>query len=157
MVEDFDPSTIEDEGLRKIVMYLMNMVENLSAKVAEQAEEIQRLRDENNRREAGNRASPRSSQTKRQRLSYRRRNVRESKPRQKASKQALIKIDRVEVVKVDPNVCLKMLSSKGMRTSWCRTMDQSRPRMELFTSPRYLNSCIYVARVDRAQPGLKRG
>ena len=49
MLEDFDPSTIEDEGLRQIVMYLMNMVENLSAKVAEQAEEIQRLRDENNR------------------------------------------------------------------------------------------------------------
>ena len=49
MLEEFDPSTIEDEGLRQIVIYLMNLVENLSAKVAEQAEEIQRLRDENNR------------------------------------------------------------------------------------------------------------
>jgi len=31
----------------------MNLVENLSAKVQEQAEEIQRLRDENNRRKRG--------------------------------------------------------------------------------------------------------
>ena len=49
MVEDFDPTTIEDEGLRQVFISLMNLVEHLSAKVAEQAEEIQRLRDENNR------------------------------------------------------------------------------------------------------------
>lgn len=50
MLEGFDPSTIEDEGLRQVVIALMNLVESLSAKVAEQAEEIQRLRDEINRR-----------------------------------------------------------------------------------------------------------
>src|SRR5437764_8639439 len=49
MVEDFDPKSIEDEGVRQVVISLMNLVEQLSAKVAEQAEEIQRLRDENNR------------------------------------------------------------------------------------------------------------
>jgi len=49
MVEDFDPTTIEDEGLRQVFISLMNLVEHLSVKVAEQAEEIQRLRDENNR------------------------------------------------------------------------------------------------------------
>ena len=46
MVENFDPNTIEDEGLRQVVITLMNLVETLSAKVKEQAEEIQRLRDE---------------------------------------------------------------------------------------------------------------
>ena len=40
MLEGFDPSTIEDAGLRQIVIYLMNLVETLSAKVAEQAEEM---------------------------------------------------------------------------------------------------------------------
>ncbi len=49
MLEDFDPNTIQDEALRQVVMYLMNLVENLSAKVQEQVEEIQRLREENNR------------------------------------------------------------------------------------------------------------
>jgi hypothetical protein len=48
MLEDFDPTTIEDESLRQVVISLMNLVESLSGKVAEQAKEIQRLRDENN-------------------------------------------------------------------------------------------------------------
>ena len=37
MLEDFDPSTIEDEAVRQMVMSLMNMVENLHARVQEQA------------------------------------------------------------------------------------------------------------------------
>ncbi len=45
-VENVDPSTIEDEGVRQVVMTLMNLVETLSAKAIKQAEEIQRLRDE---------------------------------------------------------------------------------------------------------------
>jgi hypothetical protein len=49
MLEDFDPNTIQDEALRQVVISLMNLVETLHAKVQEQAEEIQRLRDENNR------------------------------------------------------------------------------------------------------------
>ena len=49
MVEDFDPTTIEDERLRQVFITLMNLVESLSAKVTEQADEIQRLRDEINR------------------------------------------------------------------------------------------------------------
>ena len=40
MVEDFDPTSIEDEGLRQVFITLMNLVESLSAKVQEQAEEI---------------------------------------------------------------------------------------------------------------------
>src|SRR5436190_2048000 len=46
MLEAFDPKTIEDESLRQIVLYLMNVVETQQVKLAEQAEEIQRLRDE---------------------------------------------------------------------------------------------------------------
>jgi hypothetical protein len=100
MLENFDPNTIADEAVRQIVLYLMNRVENLEAKVQEQAEEIQRLDDENNRLKgeqgkpkikANQSASPRSSEKER----------RESKPRHKESKQAKIRIDRVEVLQVE--------------------------------------------------------
>src|SRR2546425_226193 len=101
MVEDFDPTTIEDEGLRQVFISLMNLVEHLSVKVTEQAEEIQRLRDENNRLK-GEQGKPKilpnpkantalSSEKER----------RASKPHHKTNKHAQIRIDRVEVVKVE--------------------------------------------------------
>ncbi len=62
MIEDFDPTTIEDESLRQVFIALMNLVESLSAKVTEQAEEIQRLRDENNRL-TGEQGKPKINQT----------------------------------------------------------------------------------------------
>ncbi len=99
MLEDFDPSTIEDEGLRQIVMYLMNMVENLSAKVAEQAEEIQRLRDENNRLK-GEQGKPRVLPNKGRANLSSEKERRKSKPHHKANKQAHIQIDREVVVPV---------------------------------------------------------
>jgi regulator of replication initiation timing len=49
MLDGFDPSTIPDPALRQLVQALMNQVEELHAKVRAQADEIQRLRDENNR------------------------------------------------------------------------------------------------------------
>ena len=49
MPESIDPSTIQDVALRQLVQSLMNQVEELAAKVRGQADEIQRLRDENNR------------------------------------------------------------------------------------------------------------
>ena len=49
MAESIDPSTIQDVALRQLVQSLMNQVEELAAKVWGQADEIQRLRDENNR------------------------------------------------------------------------------------------------------------
>ena len=100
MLEDFDPNTIEDEALRQVVISLMNLVETLHAKVQEQAEEIQRLRDENNRLKGeqgkpkikANKAAPDLSPQKERR---------ESKPHHKANKLLQITIDRVEVLKID--------------------------------------------------------
>jgi hypothetical protein len=101
MIEDFDPTTIEDESLRQVVISLMNLVEQLSAKVARQAEEIQRLRDENNRLK-GEQGKPNiKANTKASLSSEKERRV--SKPHHKANKHAQIRIDRVEVVKVDPS------------------------------------------------------
>jgi hypothetical protein len=98
MLENFDLNTIEDEVVRQVVLYLMNQVENLSAKVQEQAEEIQRLRDENNRLK-GEQGKPKIKANKPTPALSSEKERRESKPHQKASKQ--IKIDQVEVLKVD--------------------------------------------------------
>src|SRR5712692_6182610 len=100
MLENFDPNTLEDEAVRQVVLYLMNLVENLSAKVQEQAEEIQHLRDEVNRLkgEQGkpsikpNKVAPALSSEKERRV---------SKAHHKANKHAQISIDRSEVVKVE--------------------------------------------------------
>jgi len=100
MVENFDPTTIEDEGLRQVFIRLMNLVENLSAKVTEQAEEIQRLRDEVNRLK-GEQGKPSIKPKKPASALSSEKERRESKPHHKAKKQAQVRIDRVEVVKVD--------------------------------------------------------
>jgi hypothetical protein len=101
MVEDFDPTTIEDEGLRQVVISLMNLVEQLTVKVAEQAEEIQRLRDENHRLK-GEQGKPKIlPNTKANTALSSEKERRVSKLHHKANKQAQIRIDRVEVVKVE--------------------------------------------------------
>ena len=100
MIENFDPNTIEDEGLRQVFIALMNLVETLSAKVQEQAKEIQRLRDENNRLK-GEQGKPKFKANAPALTVSSEKERRESKPRHKAKKQALVRIDRVEVLKVD--------------------------------------------------------
>ena len=100
MLENFDPTTIQDEALRQVFIDLMNLVENLHAKVQEQAEEMQRLRDENNRLK-GEQGKPKIKANKSAPHLSSEKERRESKPHHKASKQSEIRIDRVEVVKVD--------------------------------------------------------
>src|SRR5438105_2209808 len=100
MLENFDPSTIADEGVRQVVLSLMNLVERLSAKVQEQAEEIQRLRDEINRLK-GEQGKTKIKASKLAPDVSSEKERRESKPHHKGTKQAKIRIDRVEVVKVD--------------------------------------------------------
>ncbi len=100
MVENFDPSTIEEEGLRQVFITLMNLVENLSTKVQEQAEEIQRLRDEVNWLK-GEQGKPSIKPKKPAPALSSEQERRESKPHHKAKKQVQVRIDRVEVVKVD--------------------------------------------------------
>jgi hypothetical protein len=138
MIENFDPNTIEDEGLRQVFIALMNLVETLSAKVQEQAEEIQRLRDENNRLK-GEQGKPTikpkalapalSSENER----------RESKAHHKAKKQAQIRIDRVEVLTIDPKQLPDDAQFKGyddviVQDVVFRT-DNIRFRKEIYYSP----------------------
>src|SRR6266480_3059716 len=100
MLEAFDPKTIEDEDLRQIFLYLMNVVETQQVKLAEQAEEIQRLRDEISRLK-GEQGKPKiKANTSATDLSSEKER-RQPKPHRKSSKQAHIQIDRVEVMTVD--------------------------------------------------------
>jgi hypothetical protein len=78
----------------------MNLVETLPATVQEQAEEIQRLRDEINRLK-GEQGKPTSKANKPAPDLSSEKERRRSKPRDKASKRSPIRIDRVEVVKID--------------------------------------------------------
>jgi hypothetical protein len=112
MIENFDPNTIEDEGLRHVFITLMNLVENLTAKVQEQAEEIQRLRDENNRLK-GEQGKPNiKPKTPASALSSEKER-RESKAHHKAKKHAQIRIDRVEIVRIDPEQIPEDAQFKG--------------------------------------------
>ena len=100
MLENFDPNSIEDQTVRQVVLSLMNLVENLHAKVQEQAEEIQRLRDENNRLK-GEQGKPNIKANKPAPDLSSEKERRRSKPHDKASKRSQIRIDRVEVLKMD--------------------------------------------------------
>jgi hypothetical protein len=100
MVEEFDPTSIEDERLRQVFISLMNLVETLSTKVAEQAQEIQQLRDELNRLK-GEQGKPKIKGNKPNRDLSSEKQRRENKPHRKSSKQAHIKIDREVILKVD--------------------------------------------------------
>lgn len=102
MLENFDPKTIVDAVVRQVVLYLMKLVENLQAKVREQAEEIQRLRDENNRLK-GEQGKPKIRAAKKNATDVSsEKERREGKEgHQKEKKQEQIRIDRVEVLKVE--------------------------------------------------------
>src|SRR5215469_3529596 len=100
MLEEFDPTSIEDEGLRQIFISLLNLVENLQAKVGEQAAEIQRLRDENNRLK-GEQGKPKIQPNKSKTDLSSEKERRQSKPHHKSSKQDKIATDREVTLKVE--------------------------------------------------------
>lgn len=100
MLENVDPSSIQDVALRQLVQSLMNQVEELAAKVRVQADEIQRLRDENNRLK-GEQGKPDIKPTiaPRQVSSEAERAV--PKLRQKRAKTPHLRVDRELVVPLD--------------------------------------------------------
>ena len=100
LTHTFDPQSIADTALRHMVFDLMNQVETLHTRVQAQAEEIQRLRDENNRLK-GEQAKPVirpntptgniSSETERH----------EPTLRHKSAKIPRLTVSREEILKVD--------------------------------------------------------
>jgi len=112
MLDSFDPSTIQDPALRQVVQTLMNQLEELHAKVRAQAEEIQRLRDENNHLK-GQQGKPdiKPNKPPRQLSSEAERAV--PKPRRKRTKRADLRIDRELVVPLDPSTLPADAQFKG--------------------------------------------
>jgi Transposase IS66 family len=112
MLDGFDPSTIPDPALRQVVQTLMNQLEELHAKLRAQAEEIQRLRDENNRLK-GEQGKPdiKPNKAARQVSSEAERAV--PKPRRKRGKRANLRIDRELVVRLDPSTLPRDAQFKG--------------------------------------------
>lgn len=100
MVESIDLNTIENEDVRKIVVKLMNLVEKHQVTIAEQAAEIQRLRDEINRLK-GEQGKPKIRGNKKASDHSSEKERREPKPHDKSSKRDQIKINREEYLKVD--------------------------------------------------------
>jgi len=118
MLELFDPNDIVDlEQARQAIIEVLNLVEELVAENQKQREEIQGLRDENNRlkgeqgkpkikpgrKPPGSKASDHSSEQER----------RKPKQRRKRKKVSQIQIDREEKVAVDPGLLPADAEFKG--------------------------------------------
>ncbi len=138
MEERIDPSTIEDEGVRQIVIHLMNLVETLSAQVSELRAENQRLRDENNRLK-GEQGKPRMLPNKPRTDLSSEKERRQSKSRHKSSKQDKIPIDREVTLKVDASQLPEDAQFKGYEETVIQDIvlhtDNIKFRREKYYSP----------------------
>jgi cell division protein FtsB len=108
MLEDFDVNRIQDiEGARQAIVRLLNLVEELAAENRKLREEVQRLRDEINRLK-GEQGKPKIKPSKKAGLSGKanyssERERCQPKARRRAGKVDKVKIDREEVLTVDPD------------------------------------------------------
>lgn len=104
MLANFDPNQIQDvEGARHAIIRILNLVEELSSENQLLREEVQRLRDENNRLK-GEQGRPqvKANKGKQKQDHSSEKERRKGKCWRKGSKIETIKIDREEVLKVDP-------------------------------------------------------
>ena len=107
MLEDFDPNTIQDlEGARPAIIKLLNLVEALASENRALREENQRLRDEINRLK-GEQGQPqikpnRSASPPAATNHSSERERHQSQAWKKGSKVERIRVDREQVLKVDP-------------------------------------------------------
>ncbi len=115
MFENLDLTAIQDENARQLIVRLLNLIENLTANLREAQAEVQRLRDENNRLK-GEQGKPKikANTPKPPPIDHSSEKERH-KPRQrsKSSKKANIKIDREQVVKVEPAILPADAEFKG--------------------------------------------
>jgi len=106
LLDELDLSAIQDEGVRKCMILLLNMVEDLKRENAELRAENQRLRDEINRLK-GEQGKPKikGNTPKPPRTNYsseRQRHI--SKEWAKGKKRGAIHIDHEQVLAVDPTI-----------------------------------------------------
>ena len=114
MLDDLDLASITDEGTREVVARLLNLIETLASDLRNAQEEIQRLRDENNRlkgEQGKPRVKPGTKPTAMDHSSEPER--RQNRPREKGRKVQQIQIDREQVLPVDPAILPPDAQFKG--------------------------------------------
>lgn len=138
MPDDFNPNLIADPTLRQVVLYLMNQMEELAAKVKTQNEEIQRLRDENNRLK-GEQAKPKIKPNLEPKLICSEKERKTKKARRKSSKLQQIVVGREEIVRLDKTILPPDAKFKGYRKVIVQdialTTDNVRFLKEVYYSP----------------------
>jgi hypothetical protein len=105
MLDDIDLDEIQEENARQLVWRLLNLIEDLSADLRDAQIENQGLRDEVNRLK-GEQGKPniKANRAKPARSDYSsEKERRKSRPRKKRNKKAAIRIDREQVLKVEPS------------------------------------------------------
>lgn len=115
MLEDVDLESIKDERARECIKRLLNLVEELSGALRASQEQVQRLRDENNRLkgEQGKPNIPANKEEEKSGQYSSEAERRKAKLRQKSSKLKKIKIDRQEVLVVDQTILPADAQFKG--------------------------------------------
>lgn len=103
MLDDLDLRGIQDERARALIVRLLNLIEDLTADLRTAQEEIQQLRDENNRLK-GEQGKPEIKPNKEPAASDHssERERRQKTERVKRGKRATITINREELARVDP-------------------------------------------------------
>ena len=103
MLEGIDPNQIQDiEGARQAIVMLLNLIEDLKSENQELREQNQRLRDEINRLK-GEQGKPNIKPNRKKRTSSNHSSEQERrKPKKWKKRRKLIKIDRVQVLSVEP-------------------------------------------------------
>jgi len=164
MIDDIELNAIQEENARELVKRLLNMVEQLSREVRELRVENQRLRDENNRLKGeqgkpdikGNKAAlpkvDHSSEAER----------RKKRVRHKKSKKVDVRIDRVEILKVDAKQLPADAEYKGYETVVVQDI-QIKTENVLFRKEKYYSASrhkMYLAQLPSGYggqfgPGIK--
>jgi len=144
VLEDFDLNSIQEiEGARQAILRLLNLVEELAGENRKLREEQQQLRDEINRLK-GEQGKPNIKPSKRETSTDKKDYSSESerhkpKKRKKTRKKAAIKVNREEVVRVDPAQLPPDAEFKGYEDVVVQDIkivtDNVRFRKEKFYSP----------------------
>ncbi len=156
MLDDLDLAGIQDERARALIVRLLNLIEDLSADLRAAQDEIQRLRDENNRlkgEQGKPTITPNTPPPAPDHSSERERH--QPTERVKRGKQATITIDREQVVQVDQSILPTDAEFKGYEDVVVQDLvictDNVCFHKEVFYSPQQGKS--YRARLPRGYTG----
>lgn len=143
MLEELDLSQIQDEGARQVIIRLLNLVERLSADLREAQQENQRLRDviAQLKGEKGKPQIPPNASSGNRKYSSEQERKKPKAPgaESQAPKQERVRIDREEILKVDPALLPEDAQFKGYEEVMVQELivqtDNVRYHKEKFYSP----------------------